>query len=388
MLLTWSTSVVLQPIITMASSKNSAKLTYERLERSFERLHDSVLTQFPELKDAARARNLQDAINEALYIARLGEGNVTVDSPGQVKRNLKIRIAEIHEEHDALDALATADTTAASEPGISAIAASSANSNTRDAPARKRTRRSTASEQLQENRLLATAAPSAQTPISRALSTVKKTHIPARSTTTKSTASIPKATPSIAPPPAPTAHTRRNNAHRRARSPRAPFADPAAEDAEQRAVALALLRLAEHGRPTASFPSSSGGGGGGGGGDSAYRGVQDLPLYTSPPAARTKRVRGVEGSEHHPDVGGAAKRSCVRPPLPCLAGLDAPRAFEAGVQYAVELMGGKGEGVVGWVQVELRRGSSGEGDGVVGGVGRGEGGGQGRGGGRGFWDVI
>ncbi|KAJ4990535.1 hypothetical protein SVAN01_03982 [Stagonosporopsis vannaccii] len=376
----------------MADSAKSGKLTYERLGRSLERLYDSVLIQLPDLKDAARARDLQQIINDSLYAARLGEERVAVDSPAQLKRELKIRIAEIHAEHDKLDAVAANATT---EPAISTgtFAATVANSNinsnvnsninsninspTQTSQSRKRTRRSS-----QQENPTARAAPQAAGPA--VLSAAKKTPIIRRGAPPKSTTSKRANANAAITPPRTAVRIEKRRRHttpsRRRATPPPWSADQDAEEAAQRAVAMALLKLSEHGGSAPSRTAST----------AVYQGVSSLPLYVSPPqplASATRRDRGrkralADQEEDEEEAAAAAAvvssppmRARALPPLPSLHGLTASQAFEAGAQYAVGQLGG-GEGVMAWVRERLG-GGTGEGRKLGGGVV-----------GRGFWDVV
>lgn len=87
----------------MTAVERSGRLTWERLISSLERHHDAVAAQLPELQNAGRVHDLQQAINATLTVARAGMSGTLVASPAQVKQQLKVQIADIHVLCDAVD---------------------------------------------------------------------------------------------------------------------------------------------------------------------------------------------------------------------------------------------------------------------------------------------
>lgn len=334
----------------MATMEQRGRLTWKRLISSLERHHDAVAAQLPELKDAGRVQDLQQAINATLTTARAGMSGALVASPAQLKQQLKAQIADIHERCDALDQAAVHARDGAQDGTHLQISAftSSVSSSSHDSPlgssqqipAPKRARSARGSSK--ENAVPPTA-PLPQ-PATRKVSAVRKTSMTKRAASSK---------------PSTNAGTKKRpvrNAHSNA-STLDPAATPLpAPDDAQLAAAGALIELNRS--PETSFtniPSSA-----------------SSTSFITPSANSKKRAYTVYEDDtsspylpqSHEPVSSppAPKRRVLAParyaPVPALAqGLSASEVFALGVEYALQHFaaneGYEGEDMRAWVEGQL-----------------------------------
>lgn len=328
----------------MTTTERRGRLTYERLINSLERLHGAVGAQFPDLKDAGRAQDLQRAITDVHTTARAGISGAFVASPAQLKQEIKAHVTQIHERHDAID---EAEGHAQDDAQIRALSSSAASGNlnpslalSEQTPALKRAR---GTRDSNKENAASPATPCFQPP-ARKLSAVRKTTITKRATSSKSpiTAGIKKR---------PSRSTRSKLAvHDLTVTPQ-----PSTDEADRRAAAAALLGLAEH-SPETSFTSFT----------SSSRGI-------TPPTAgrkRTHRVYEDDTSFQHPTQSQGYVGSSPLPKKHVLAsGTYAPvpvfdeemsvqQAFLMGIEYAVRHLASsgdsEGEELRAWAEKQLR----------------------------------
>lgn len=85
------------------------ELTFSRLIARLQRLHGDIPGLFPGTEDNERVAELQDAVQNTVYIARAarrGAEGFTDDTPHGLKHELEEAIQEIHREHDRRQVLA------------------------------------------------------------------------------------------------------------------------------------------------------------------------------------------------------------------------------------------------------------------------------------------
>ncbi|KAF3033704.1 hypothetical protein E8E11_000197 [Didymella keratinophila] len=317
------------------------RLTYQRLITSLERHYGALFTQLPELKDAGRVQNLQQAINVALNTARAGMSGALVSSPAQIKQELKTQIANIHAQYDAVY---QASVQAHDGAQISAFTLSASFSNHESSlPSTQQTlapKRARGARDSSKENAVPPAAPVPQ-PATRKVSAVRKTPI------TKCAISKPTTNAGIKKRPV------RNTSSKASTQNLIATPLPAPDDA-QLAAAGALIELNRS--PEISFTTLTS--------------STSSSSFITPSASGKKRTYSVyeddtsspylPRSQEHASSSPAPKRCMLAPyaPVPELArGLSVSEAFALGVEYVVQhfasLDGYEGEGMRAWVEGQL-----------------------------------